>query len=241
MSVVLYHSWFSTCSQKVRLALSEKHLAYESVVIDLTRQEHLTAEYLAINPNGVVPSLKHDHRVVIDSSVICEYLDEVFPGYALSPPDAYGRAQMRTWMRYFEEVPTTAIRAPSFSKLFSQHFTAMKEDEFSRLAEKMPIRKHFYQQMGRSGFTEQQVTESLEKLRSCLERVNNALADGRDYLLGDVLSIADIVLLPSGVRLIDLQYHDLWKDLPAFDRWLARAQKRPSFAQAYPQCSRFQL
>ncbi|MEM1103907.1 MAG: glutathione S-transferase family protein, partial [Pseudomonadota bacterium] len=77
--LALYHSPYSTCSQKVRLCLAEKGLDYEKRDVDLARQEHLTEAYLALNPNGVVPTLVHDDAVVIDSSVICEYLDEVFP------------------------------------------------------------------------------------------------------------------------------------------------------------------
>jgi len=80
MTLTLYHNPVSTCSQKVRLVLAEKKLPYDSHVIVWGKNEHLTEEYLKINPNGVVPSLVHDGAPVIDSSVICEYLDEVFPG-----------------------------------------------------------------------------------------------------------------------------------------------------------------
>jgi glutathione S-transferase len=64
MSLSLYHSPISTCSQKVRLALAEKGLDYDSRIIELARQEHLEAWYLAINPNGVVPSLVHNGGTV---------------------------------------------------------------------------------------------------------------------------------------------------------------------------------
>jgi len=123
LTLTLYHNPVSTCSQKVRLVLAEKGLSYESKVIVWGNNEHLTEEYLKINPNGVVPSLVHDEDPVIDSSVICEYLDEVFPGVSLTPKDPVMRAKMRAWMRYFEEVPTTAIRVPSFSKLFQKQLS----------------------------------------------------------------------------------------------------------------------
>jgi glutathione S-transferase len=113
MALVLYHNPISTCSQKVRLALAEKRLSFESHVINFDRQEHLSEWYLRLNPNGVVPTPVHDERPIVDSSVICEYLDEVFPDPALAPAGAFERAQMRAWMRYFEEVPTVAIRIPS--------------------------------------------------------------------------------------------------------------------------------
>ncbi len=118
MNLVLYHSPYSTCSQKVRIALAEKGLAYESREINFAREEHLAPEYLKLNPNGVVPTLVHDGEPVIDSSCILEYLDEVAPAPPLSPPTALGRAQMRAWLRYFEEVPTAAVRVPSFQDVF---------------------------------------------------------------------------------------------------------------------------
>ena len=68
----LYHAHHSTCSQKVRLCLAEKGLEFESQLINLATKEQLAPEYLEINPNGVVPTLVDDGRVVIDSSVICE-------------------------------------------------------------------------------------------------------------------------------------------------------------------------
>ncbi|MFC6588794.1 glutathione S-transferase family protein [Sulfitobacter pacificus] len=55
----LYHSPYSTCSQKVRLCLWEKNLPFEVTEIHFWKNEHLTPEYLALNPNGVVPTLLH--------------------------------------------------------------------------------------------------------------------------------------------------------------------------------------
>jgi glutathione S-transferase len=76
--LVLYHAPHSTCSQKVRLVLHEKGLPFEDIRIDLSKKEQLRSEYLAINPNGVVPTLVDDGTPIIESSVICEYLDEKY-------------------------------------------------------------------------------------------------------------------------------------------------------------------
>ena len=104
------------------MCLAEKDLTWEDKFIDLATNEHLTAEYLKINPNGVVPTLAHENRLVHDSSVICEYLDEVFPGPVLTPEDPHARAEMRAWMRFHEEVPTIAVRTPSFNMAFLPRF-----------------------------------------------------------------------------------------------------------------------
>ena len=75
----LYNTPHSTCSQKVRICLAEKNLEWTDRHVNLATKEHLAPAYLKINPNGVVPTLIHDGAVITDSSVICEYIDEVFP------------------------------------------------------------------------------------------------------------------------------------------------------------------
>ena len=108
MTLTLYNFPQSTCSQKVRLVLWEKRIPFEDRIVDHKTREHLKPDYLALNPNGVVPTLVHDGDVIIDSSVIIEYLDEAFPETPMSMPDLVGRAHLRKWLRYFEEVPTPA-------------------------------------------------------------------------------------------------------------------------------------
>ena len=86
--LILYNAAHSTCSQKVRICLAEKNLPFEDIKLDLGRaKDHLKPEYLKINPNGVVPTLVDDGNIIIDSSVICEYLDEKYPAIRLTPRD----------------------------------------------------------------------------------------------------------------------------------------------------------
>jgi len=93
--LVLYHTAHSTCSQKVRMVLHEKALQFDEVRIDLAKKEQLKPDYLAINPNGVVPTLLDDGVPIIESSVICEYLDEKYAENPLVPSDIVERARMR--------------------------------------------------------------------------------------------------------------------------------------------------
>ena len=109
----LYNFPPSTCSLKVRICLAEKNLDWLDHRMESRNGDHLKPEYLKLNPNGVVPSVIHDGNVIIDSSVIMEYLDEVFPHVRLSPEPPLGRAHMRKWLRYFEEVQTQEVRYPS--------------------------------------------------------------------------------------------------------------------------------
>lgn len=232
MVLTLYHNPISTCGQKVRLALAEKGLKYESRVIDWWKREHLSDWYLKLNPNGVVPTLVHDGEAVIDSSVICEYLDEAFPDKPIAPLTALGRAKMRAWMRYSEEVPTAAIRVPSFNRLFVKGIMSLGKDGFDELTSRLPLRKHFYRAMEEKGFPQQVYDQAIEKLDQTLARMEQALADGRTFLLGE-FSIADIVLIPTIVRMEDIKLDAMWTDRPLVAAWYAAVQARPSFATAY--------
>jgi len=71
----LLHFKASSCSQKVRILLGEKGIAWESHPVDLLRHAHATPWYLGINPRGVVPVLVHDGVVHVESNDILEYLD----------------------------------------------------------------------------------------------------------------------------------------------------------------------
>ena len=96
----LFHAWLSSASRRVRLCLAEKGIAYDSVAVDLSRQEQHSPEFLAMNPNGVVPALElSPGRFLYESSTICEYLDDVQPDPPLRPTGAYDRAVMRNFVR----------------------------------------------------------------------------------------------------------------------------------------------
>ena len=100
----LYHGLPSTCSKKVRLVLYEKQLPFKSHLMDLRKFEQHAPEYLKLNANGVVPTLVHDGHVIIESSIIMEYLDDAFPQPPLRPRDPYGQYRMRLWLKYSDDV-----------------------------------------------------------------------------------------------------------------------------------------
>lgn len=230
----LYHANHSTCSQKVRLCLAEKGLSYESQLVNLATNEHLTPEYLKLNPNGVVPTLVHDDAVVTDSGVICEYLDEVFPDVPMLPDDPAKRAVVRAWGRYLDEVPTAAIRVPSFNMAFLPRYEKLDDEAFQReQADVRPIRKQFYERMGRKGFNDAEVDAALHQFNSTLERMEKRLAD-YPWLSGEAFGLADIIVLPLIDRMADLGFADMWSDAkPKVTDWLKRAEARESFSQAF--------
>ncbi len=239
-TLTLYNFPVSTCSQKVKLTLAEKDLPFTNFEVDWRNEDHLSSWYLAINPNGVVPTLKHGTRIVIDSSVINEYLDEVFPDKPLLPREPYARAKVRSWRQYIDEVPTTAIRIPSFNLVILKNMKNLTEEAFAARATKRPLRKHFYQKMSPSGFSQLEFDQALERLRQTLERMERALAETR-WVASDEFSIADISLMPTIVRLDDLGLSRLWSDLPEVQSWYTRCQERPSFAATFYPGARFKV
>ncbi len=238
--IELYHAHISTCSQKVRLCLAEKEIAWTSHPLDFAKAEHLSPAYLALNPNGVVPTLVHDGRPVIDSSVICEYLEEIAPnqGTALMPATAYDRARVRAWLRYIEEVPTAAIRVPSFNGLFLGGWKRMSDAARARYIEATPLRKGHYRRFGTDGFSTDQVDESVERLRQTVERIDVAVATESSWIAGDSISLADLCVLPTIVRMSDIGVENIWAGLSQFTLWFDRIRSRPSFEKAFYKGSR---
>jgi len=91
MAVELYHFWSSVCSVRCRMALEEKGVPWTSRYIDLFKFEQMEPGYLAINPDGLVPTLVHDGAPVRESTVINEYIDAAFEGPELVPPTPSNR------------------------------------------------------------------------------------------------------------------------------------------------------
>ena len=229
----LYSAAQSTCSQKVRLTLAEKHLDFVEHKMKLFQNDQLKPEYLKLNPNGVVPTLVDDGAPIIDSSVIMEYLDEVYPETALSPAGPKQRAQMRAWLRFFEEVPTVAVRFPSYNAAFARHFEKMSDDEFKALAKSKPLRDKFLGEMDKQkGFSVEKLKQAEDSITKTVQRMEKSLSQSA-YLLGNSVTLADFAVLPSLIRMEDLGYEFLWNDCPGVGAWLDRMKSRRAYSLAY--------
>lgn len=232
---VLYNAPQSTCSQRVRFAFNAKGVTFEEHKLDLFSGDQLKPDYLAINPNGVVPALVHNGEAVIDSAVIMEYLDEVRPEpVCFTPGDPIARAHMRSMMRYIDEVPAPAIRIPSYNLAFLPHFREMSEEEFLALANSKPLRREFLLTMGRTGFPEKDMNEALERLDRAVVRMDEWIAaSGGPFLMGSKITLADIAVMPVIVRMDDINLHEAWADKPAVGRWLDAIRGHEAFKPTY--------
>jgi glutathione S-transferase len=239
--IELYNFAQSTCSLKVRICLAEKQLEWIDRRLVSKNHDHLSDWYLKLNPNGVVPTLVHDGAPIIESSVIVQYLDDVFPEISLSPADPLGRAEMRAWLVFVDQVPTPAVRYPSFQYGgLLLKFQAMTAEAFAASVRKRPLKAEFYKKMGQSGFSDAEIAKALGDIRKTALRMDRMLEKhGGTWLLGDTFTLADICVAPLLDRMEDLGFAYLWEEeFPRVADWLAEAQRRPAYRQAFYEGSR---
>src|SRR5690606_32830635 len=94
--IMRMHGFFrSGTSHRLRIALNLKGVEAEYVAVDLQKDENLGAAFKALNPQGLVPALEVDDKVLIQSPAILEWLEETYPAPALLPGDAFARAHVR--------------------------------------------------------------------------------------------------------------------------------------------------
>ena len=234
MTFKLYNSPQSTCSQRVRFVFNAKGLPFEEVRLNLLEGDQLKPDYLKMNPNGVVPTLDHDGAIVIDSTVITEYLDEVMPENSFTPESPVERARMRALMHFMDEMPAPAVRVPTFNLAFLPRFAAMSEQEFLAFAESKPLRKEFMLTMGQTGFPQKEMDAALSRLRRTYERMDAEIErSGGPWLQGRNITLADVAVMPAVVRMDDLGMADAWADLPRVVTWYDNIRAHPAFKPTY--------
>lgn len=232
----LYHYWDSTCSMKVRFALAEKQVDYESNFIDLLKFEQVQPDYLAINPNGVAPALVHDGRSIVESTVINEYLEEAFPDRPLLPKDPVARAEVRALVRLEDGRAQGAFRDPTFHLMLKPMFADVPDEELDRVAALHPQKKlgAYWKQAMRSPVDAEAVEAAFDLLGAVMERLDRQLADGREWLGGDTLTLADCAFVPFVDRTEHLGKSAMFEEFAHLNAWRGRLKARPSYAQAIP-------
>ena len=234
----LFHHGSSACAAKVRFALEEKRLAWTGHVVDLFRGEQFDAAFLRLNPKGVVPVLVHDGFVLPESTVICEYLEEVFPEVSLYPGTAKDRAQMRLWTKAVDEELHPACSAITY--IVSHRHTVLRNgigsfEAFLKAAgsEGLQARKLKWEWI-QKGIQAPGAAEKIRLYDAYLHKMDAALA-GSQWLVGERFSIADIAMTPYVNRITALSMQGMWEGgrLPHVERWFRDIQARTSFQPAF--------
>ncbi|MFT5446145.1 MAG: glutathione S-transferase [Gammaproteobacteria bacterium] len=232
--LVLHHAWSSSASRRVRFALEEKELSYQSVLVDTQNYEQHSPAYLKLNPNGWVPTLVHEGDPIVESTVICEYLDEVFPELPLRPGDSRGRARMRVWSKWVDEVVLRAFQVASWNNARGPVASRWSDEELEQRLRAIPVpdRREDWRRMAREPFNDTDLAHAMANIRRTLERMEFSLSDG-PWLAGGSFSLADIHLSPYIVRIGEhAQRGILLRDYPRCEDWWHRMQDRPALARA---------
>ncbi len=165
--IKLHYHPLSTYSRRVRIALIEKRIPHEAVVLDMAARKHKEPAYLALNPYGRVPTIEEDGFVLYESTAILNYLEATHPTPPLVPAEPRQRALVDMHMKLCDIQMTRQAGTIIFPKRFLPkerwNMTAMAEA-------KGEIEKH-------------------------LAILDRQLA-GKEYLVGGSFTLADLCYLP---------------------------------------------
>ncbi len=198
MAIKLYHDVPSTNSDRVKIALAEKGLPWEGVWIKLAKREQKSPEHLTRNPYGKIPVIEDDGKILFESCIINEYLDEKYPNPPLMPKDPLLRARGRILVDYFLNYlhdPYWALRGEIM----------MKKNEAER--------------------DQKIITAMRTELLQRLQYLETELAD-KAYMLGE-FSLVDIDMFPRFPRMESFGVIPS-PSLPRLSEWYERMKQRPS-------------
>ena len=231
--IELYHNAASTCSQKVRLVLAEKSLAFESHDVDLIGGGQHDPEYVKLNPNHVVPTLIHDGHVLIESTLINEFLDDAYSEVALRPADPAARHAARLWTKRIDDKVHPAAGIVTFAigprEMILQQPEEVRERNIAQIPE--PARRAARRSVIEHGVKAPEFESALGRFLDLFDDMQAALEESA-WLSGDAFGLADAAALPYVLRLEHLAMTPLIAARPRLDEWFRRAQARPSYATA---------
>ena len=233
----LYQIIDSTCCMKVRFVLAEKGVTYESVIVKSHQFEQMGDKYRALNPYGFMPTLVDGGDVIIQSSVIQEYLDERFPAKPLSPATPAARAKMREWMRCEEEFLFKLIGPLTFHLMIKLRPQAYGVEQMQKWVDQAadPNRAALSLKAMTAPSDPVAVGEAERGFVPHLQRLDAQLAvSGGPWICGADFTLADISVASIIDRLDDLGRDFLWRDLAQVSAWYAQIKERPAYALAAP-------
>jgi glutathione S-transferase len=204
----LFHFQGSSCSQKLRIFLSLKHVPWTSHHVDLFTNQNLTPYYLGINPRGLVPTLVHDGAVHIESNDIMTHLEECFPAPPLIPSD---RARAEALLEYEDSIHRD-LRIISFQFVFAPKEPPKSEHDLADYAANgsgtvggkedpnLGDEIEFWRSYAVDGLKNADLTAAALTFHRAFRVIDEAL-NSCSYIIGDSLSAVDIAWLIYAQRL----------------------------------------
>lgn len=239
MALKYYHAEPLANSLKSMLPLKEKGLAYESIYVDLHKFEQHSDWFVAINPEGQVPVLDHDGTIVTHTTVINEYLEDVFPddqpaSGPLRPRDPVGAARMRYWNKFIDEHVMNHVSMHGWHRMVGIIARNIDEGTFEELLSHIPLpdqRKKWA--TARSGFSEADLANASDKIDYALAKIEKQLSE-TSWLAGDTYTLADINFYSHCGAMVDRMFPEKEVDTnyPRLVEWRERVTARPAVAEA---------
>lgn len=240
----LYQHGSSTCAAKARFLLMEKELAYRSHYVDILKGEQFRPEYLALNPMAVVPTLVHDGAVVIESTVICEYIEDAFPRPRLRPVTALDAARMRMWTKAVDELLQPAVKYITYAACHRHILKRLPPEKFEQYMRgpqpsgadsRVPGDPDWAQSkraIVEHGIDAPGVAAKFRLYDRYFAKMDEALAEA-PWLAGSEFSLADISLAPYANRFDMLGMSEMWASRPRLAGWFERVKARPTFKPCF--------
>jgi glutathione S-transferase len=234
----LYHAEPAANSLKSMLCLQEKGLDFRSHRLNLAEFEQHDPAYVAINPNGQVPALVHDGNVITESTLINEYIEDVFPEPRLRPADPLGRARMRYWTKFVDEYFCPALSVLGWQLIIKDMVAHLSEAEFEAKIARIPLREQQdkWRIAAKQAFPKEQLADCQRRVEVSIRKIEAALEEsswvsGEDYTLADISCFAMMVHMPRyQAQTVNpdktprcLEWHARMLERPAVQRTLAMA------------------
>jgi glutathione S-transferase len=237
MAIKYYHAEPLANSLKSMVPLFEKGLAFESVYVDLHKFEQHSQWFVAINPEGQVPVLDHDGHLITQTTVINEYLEDVFPDTPLRPREPLGAARMRYWNKFVDEHVMNYVSMHGWHRMVGIIARKIESGDFEKLMERVPLPDQRKKWMtARSGFSPADLAHSTEKIIYAVDKVEKQLAQSA-WLVGNDYTLADINFYSMCGMMVERMFPELEiaKRCPRLVEWRERVTARPAIAKALSQ------
>jgi glutathione S-transferase len=217
MAIDVYWGSGSPFSWRVLLALEYKRLRYTNHLLQFSKQEHKSPQMLSLNFRGRVPVLKDGDYVVFESLAVLFYLDRKYPH-----PPLFGR---------------TPEEAGVIMRVICE-YQAYTEEHVMKI-----VNAFFMRSPGRAAKTDE-LAEAMHRVASEARSIEARLAKS-DWVVGESMSAADIVIFPSlqlllralgkpEAKELSSRFLPLDVNYPALSRWVERVESMPGYDKTYP-------
>ena len=231
----LYHAEPLANSLKCLIPLKEKGLEFESRYVDLHKFEQHEPWFVALNPEGQVPVLDHDGVIITQTTVINEYLEDVFTDSPpLRPADAVGRARMRFWNKFVDEHVMNYVSMHGWHRMVGVIARSIEGGEFDKLLARIPLHEQREKwRTARSGFSAGDLANATRKIEVAVDKVEQQLTQ-TPWLAGEMFTLADINFFAHCGIAVQRLFPEMGveKRAPRLVAWVERVRTRPGVAAA---------